>query len=213
MLEDFTNDIPITISEDVIKAVQQTSDLSTFLQIEESNNNMIDDDDKSENSGNNSETEVEYKKIEEEKKKFEEKKNYTQGNNFVFKGVTVKDNEDKNNKRKYYKRIITKDGQFLSEIGILNKIKSVDNSKKCHCSSNKKYKICCKSKDIIGDFDKDSDEFFCDLDKFKKFNSLLAEKEDKNEKNNYNKNISSESKITAVEITSTIEKKIASIYI
>ena len=123
LLEDFANDIPMTISEDIIKGVQQTSDLSTFQQIEESNNNKIDDDDKSDNSGNISETEAEYKKIEEEKKMYEEKKNVKRVNTLVYKGITIKDNEEKNKKRKYIKRFLTKDGQFLYELGILNNIK------------------------------------------------------------------------------------------
>ena len=58
----------------------------------------------------------------------------------------------------------------------------LDDNKKCYCSSNKKYRNCCKSEDITGDMD--TDIFFCDIDKFKKFYDNYQKNKDSNDKKN-----------------------------
>jgi len=161
--------------------------------------------------GDLSETEEEYRKIEEEKKKYqekEEKENNKRGSGgLVFKGVTIKDTDEKLKKRKYIKKILSKEGQFFFEI---------DDNKKCHCCSNKKYRTCCKEDDIAGDFDKDSEEFFCDIERFLMFYSTQPqEKEDnKKDRKDKNDNISeSNGSEKTGDSVATIEKKMASIYI
>lgn len=93
-------------------------------------------------------------------------------NDMIYKGVTIKDNDEKQKKRKYIKKVLTNGGQFMFEI---------DGDKKCHCCSGKKYKNCCKHEDIIGDYDKDKDEFFCEMEKFVMFFSM-QQPEEKNGK-------------------------------
>jgi len=70
------------------------------------------------------------------------------------------------------KIIIHLNGEMIDELG---------DFKKCHCTSNKKYKNCCKNEDIMGSID--GEYFYCDIDKFissKAFEIMLKQEQDKN---------------------------------
>jgi len=200
--DDFANEIPIPIPDEVLAGVSQTSDLTTLQQIEEKNNDLVDSEDEL------SETEKEYRKIEEEKKKYMEKDEEpaSKAGQLTYKGIAIKDTDEKKKKRKYIRKLLTKEGQFLFEVG---------DDKKCHCMSNKKYRNCCKAEDIMGDYDKDSEEFFCDVERFLMFYSTLPE--EKNEKKNGRKNSSDKEeekeKEKDKESVTVIEKKMAAIHI
>jgi hypothetical protein len=92
---------------------------------------------------------------------------------------------------------------------------NLDDNKKCHCLSNKKYKSCCKSEDIHGEFDDNTEEFFCDIEKFVIFSSMLQIKNE--DKDRYSKNKKQEEVNEKIEKSSedvgTIEKKLGTIYI
>ena len=54
---------------------------------------------------------------------------------------------------------MTKDGLIIDP--------KKDNSK-CHCGTKKKYKNCCLAEDIKGEYDRDINIFYCDIEDFKK---------------------------------------------
>jgi len=93
---------------------------------------------------------------------------------------------------------------------------NLDDNKKCHCLSNKKYKSCCKSEDIHGEFDDNTEEFFCDIEKFVIFSSMLQINNNE-DKDRYSKNKKQEEVNEKIEKSSddvgTIEKKLGTIYI
>jgi len=63
-------------------------------------------------------------------------------------------------------KILLKDGSVCKGIfNLMNFYNIVPNDKgMCHCSSKKKYKSCCSSKDVKGDFDEDNKIFYCTFD-------------------------------------------------
>ena len=76
-----------------------------------------------------------------------------------YKGYNIKDIKDLivNEKDDLDKKLITHyDGEMYDEY--------ID-YRKCHCTSNKKYKSCCKNLDIIGTIK--GDNLYCDITKFK----------------------------------------------
>jgi len=147
-------------------------------------------------------------KLKKRKKKYMEKdEKPIQRNELTYKGVTIKDSDEKKKKRKYIKKFLTKEGQFLFEIG---------DDKKCHCCSNKKYRNCCKVDDISGDFDKDTDEFFCDVERFLLFYTNLPQENQKRNGHSSEKESEKDEKEKTNDTTTTvqtIEKKMATIYI
>jgi len=78
-------------------------------------------------------------------------------------------------KKKYEKKILTKEGSFLAFI---------DDKKKCYCHSGRIYKNCCKEDDIIGDFDHKADIFYCDIESYIKFYTNLDQKNEEIENKN-----------------------------
>lgn len=75
---------------------------------------------------------------------------------------------------KFPNSILTEEGVILNE---------PNDYKKCHCVSNKKYKNCCSSTDLKGEYDKKSSTFYCDLEKFKaKFGNTLKRSSSNNQK-------------------------------
>ena len=209
LMEDVADDIPQVITDEILKGIQQTSDMTTLLKIEEQNNEQLDNEEETKSNASDSDYEEEYKKYQKENQQDKNKQNH-----LIYKGVVIKDEDEKQKKRKYIYKVLTKSGQFLHEPGIYI-IKSDDN-KKCHCLSNKKYKNCCKSDDIHGDFDDNTEEFFCDIEKFVIFNSLQQiQNEEKDRYYKYNKKQDevNEKNDKNSEDVGTIEKKLGTIYI
>ena len=104
LADDLADEVPLTITNNIIQGIKQTSDLSTLLQIEEKNNEVLDED---ENKSDISDSENE-----EENKNISEKKN---DNQFIYDNVTIKASNEKN-KKKCIKMIFSpKEGKFMPE--------------------------------------------------------------------------------------------------
>ena len=126
LTDDLANDIPLEINSDLIKGIQQTSDINLLSQIEEKNNQVLDKEELNKSNDSESENDNNYKIKEEKKKCVEEKQvdEIEQENQLIYKAVKIKDTEEMNKKIKYIKKMLNKNGQFYYEIGnfYLNKM-------------------------------------------------------------------------------------------
>ena len=75
---------------------------------------MLDKQEENKSDNSDSDCEDNNKKIVDRKKNEIEKR---QENQTIFKGIIIKDIDEKNNRKKYTKKILNKTGQFLFEIG------------------------------------------------------------------------------------------------
>jgi hypothetical protein len=114
LMEDVADDIPQVITEEILIGVQQTSDMTTLLKIEEQTNEQLDNEEETKSEGSGSDYEEEYKKYQKDNKEEKQKQNQ-----LTYKGVTIKDIDEKQKKRKYLQKVLTTSGQFLIEPGII----------------------------------------------------------------------------------------------
>lgn len=179
LINDFTeNETPLLISLDLLTGIKQSQEIGLLEDNDNDNDNDIDED-----SNDN---------INEEHKVSKEDNDINNKNELKYKNISIVDSSN------IPKSIKTKQ-KILSEEGILYNI----TNKKCYCSSSKKYKNCHFGKDILGEYDEDSNIFYCDLNRLKeifKYSSLSHKDKDK------------ERDISDKE-TSIIQKKIEMIYI
>jgi OTU domain-containing protein 3 len=168
--DDFTEDIPIDIPLEMINCVEQSTDFESRDSELPDENNSSGEEEKSETM----EKPIKNNTIEEESKQIQEGDDTF----IVLNGTIIKDIKDKD-KQNYKKCIISSEGIILEEVG---------DNKKCHCSSNKKYKNCCVKNDIKGQYNKSDNIFYCDLHLFKSNQKYeiksTKEKDEKSEKEN-----------------------------
>jgi hypothetical protein len=178
--------------------------MSTLLNIEEKNNEQLEKEEETKSEGKSgSDYEEEYKKYQ-KTQEMEEEKN--KPNELRYKGILIKDSDEKMKKKKFIRKILCKDGQFRIEIG--KSKNNLDDNKKCHCCSGKKYRVCCKNDDIPGDFDDKNEEFYCDIEQFIIFYSMIPEETDNSKKD---KKEAEDNQIK--DEVAVIEKKFGTIFI
>jgi hypothetical protein len=160
--DDLGDDIPMDVPLELINCVEQTSDVTALLNLENGDDDENENDDDEtrdkENDNDNNDSNEENKN----KKQNEEGKNNPNENEneINIAGTIIKDFTEKD--KKLVRSIMTEEGIVLND---------QNDFKKCHCNSNKKYKNCCISTDIKGEYDKDNSIFYCDIELLKsKFN-------------------------------------------
>jgi OTU domain-containing protein 3 len=162
---DLAEDLPEFIPLEMINCVEQSTSMKAPDHEEANEDGEADS--------------IEEEPKEEEEVVVEKNTNIASGE-ILINGTSVKDFKDKENKKdKFKKCILTQEGIILEEIKDLSK---------CHCETNKKYKNCCVSEDIKGEFDKKKNIYYCDLEVFKsRFHYEMKDKEElKISKNNSN---------------------------
>jgi OTU domain-containing protein 3 len=171
--DDFSDEIPQYIPLDLINCVEQSTSMQAPDQLEDEEEKDSDEEDD---------------KKEETESKIIHSSNTLQNENIqngeiILNGTIIKDLKDKDKSEKLKRCIITQEGIILDEIKDFSK---------CHCERNKKYKNCCVTDDTKGEFDKQNNIFYCDLEVFKSKNHYeIKDKEElKTSKNNSNGELS-----------------------
>jgi hypothetical protein len=154
--DDCADDLPIYIPLELINCVEQTTNTNAL------NDKKIIADEDDESDDNNIEEEDENKLFKAQSEVLStSNEKFCLGEEEISIGNTkIKDihstNKPKNEKSK--KSILTQNRIIMDD---------VKDFSKCHCGGNKKYKNCCVNNDISGDYFKNSNLFYCDMNEFK----------------------------------------------
>lgn len=187
--DDFTEDIPIQIPLEMINCVEVTTNMNALAELDNNTTNDNEDEEDEDEETKDTHTKSDYYSnkndmydYEDENEKDSEKTEKINSDDIIINGTTVKDFSEKQKKTdKFRKSILTQEGNILDEIKDFSK---------CHCDTNKKYKNCCSTQDIKGEYDKDENVFYTDKEIFKsRFHYEIKSKESKENKSNGNNEV------------------------
>lgn len=181
--DDFNDDVPIDIPLELINCVEQTTNLES---IDNLDNYDLDDNSNSEPTDNY---------LNDEEEKVEVVNEPENDNKIIFHGTSIKDTKEKKKEEIYTNSIITEEGIIFNEI---------NENKKCHCQSNRKYKKCHSKTDIKGLYNKELNTFYCQLEDFK--SKLYNNIKDKSSINTKTKENTPEQSNEVINITKHMEK-------
>jgi hypothetical protein len=149
LLNDFDDDVPKDIPLELINCVEKSSDFAGSIGVDNEAESNSEDDEEEKSSSNNTLMNNSTKES-----------SLNEQSEIKFLDTIIKSIEDRPKEIKLKKCILIEEGIIMDEL---------TQFQKCHCSkTNKKYKNCCSSKDLKGEYDKSNSTFYCNLDTFKK---------------------------------------------